>query len=269
MKTCLLALLIAGLLLPSLAFAQDELVCVAFPDGSTEQRVSYYMGEGAGFFASGQYDRALDSYSCVVEQIDANYVPAYIHRALAYTARHDYELAIEDYTAALDLDGSLTGVYNNRGIVHAALQQYDEAIADFNAALSQDADYVLGYSNRAVVAAVQGDYDTAIADLQTALDLSGIQSIVDTLRDPNRDPNAPRPEFDKDHARIYGLLGIVRSAQALDNYNAYLLLLGSNSDYRIQSAAGALESRFTFELRLDDGTWLLAADFTEAGEALS
>jgi hypothetical protein len=53
--------------------------------------------------------------------------------------------------------------------------------------------------------------------------------------------------------------------QARDNYTAYLTLMRGSADSRIESASGALESRFTFELRLDDGTWLYAASFSPAG----
>jgi len=73
------------------------------------------------------------------------------------------------------------------------------------------------------------------------------------------------PAFDPDHALSYALLGIVYEMRARDNYSAYMLLLGGDADQRIQSAAGALESRFSFDLRLDDGTWLFAASFSPSG----
>ncbi len=267
MKTRLLIVLFVLGLLPSVALAQTPtpLVCDAFASSAKEQRVGYYMGEGAGFYAAGQYDRALGSYSCVIEQIDPQNAGAYVRRALTYTDRQDYDKAIADYSKAISLNSSLPGAYNNRGIAQAALQKYDEALADFDAALKLDANYVLGYSNRAVISAVRGNYEGALVDLQKAVDLSGIQKVVDTLKDPNRDTSAPIPKFDPNHARIYALIGIVRSAQALDAYSAYNLLLGSAGDQRIQSASGSLESRANFDLRLDDGTWLLSADFDAAG----
>jgi tetratricopeptide (TPR) repeat protein len=249
--------------------SEDELVCDAFADSGQETRVSYYMGEGAGFLGSGQYARALESYTCVIEQVDENFVGAYIGRAVAHTARQEYELAIEDYTSAIALDGSLTAAYNNRGIVNAAIGEYELALADFDAALAQDSNYILAYNNRAVIRAVQGDYAAALADLDQGIGLSGIDAVVTDLSNPDRAPGAPTPEFNPDHAQAYALRGIIYSAQALDNYADYLLLRGSQGDQRIQSAAGALESRFTFELRLDDGTWLLSADFAPSGEELA
>ena len=63
---------------PLLALAQDEepeLVCESFTGSPADVRVSYYMGEGAAFFASSQLAAAVHSFSCVVEQIDTGYIP--------------------------------------------------------------------------------------------------------------------------------------------------------------------------------------------------
>jgi tetratricopeptide (TPR) repeat protein len=224
------------------------------------------MGEGAGFLNARAYSNAIDSFACIITQLDPGYAGAYVQRAVAFSGRQDYARAVEDYTRAIELGGALTASYNNRGVVHAAMQEYDLALEDFNAALEQDANYIPAYNNRAVVATLRGDYEGAIADLEQAIAISGIEDVVTELRRPDRPANTPRPQYNPQHAQSYALLGIIYSARALDNYNKYLLLRGSGSDARIQSAAGALESRFTFELRLDDGTWLLSADFLPTGE---
>lgn len=272
MKTMFVLLMLA-LLAALPVFAQEvteeELICDAFPDSSQELRTSYYIGEGAGFLSSGQYARAIESYTCVIEQVDGNYVGAYVGRAVAHTARQEYELAIDDYTSALGLNSGLLAAANNRGIVYAAIGEYELALADFDSVLGQDSNYVLAYNNRAIIRAIEGDYAGALVDLDQAIAISGIDAVVTDLSNPDRAAGAPTPEFNPAHAQSYALKGIVYSAQALDNYADYLLLRGSNGDQRIQSAAGALESRFTFELRLDDGTWLLSADFAPSGEELT
>ena len=53
----------------------------------------------------------------------------------------------------------------------------------------------------------------------------------------------------------------MNSLKALQNYEDYITLTRSGADSRITSAAGMLESQFTFELRLDDGSWLLQANY--------
>lgn len=243
---------------------EERLNCPEFSGSPADVRISYYMGEGAAFMSSGQYSSAIYSYTCITQQIDNSYIPAYLNRAVAHTARRSYELALEDYSTAIRLNPNSIPAYNNRGIVFAALVEYEEAIADFDRVLELNPDYVLGYNNRGVIYAAQGEYDLAIADFETAIEIAGLDTAVADLSNPERDQNAPFPRYQREYAQAYALLGIVYSQISLENYHNYILLTGGSADPRIQSAAGSLESRFTFELRFDDGTWLLAADI--AGE---
>ncbi|MBN2305226.1 MAG: hypothetical protein JXQ72_12145 [Anaerolineae bacterium] len=243
----------------------DPLICDQFPAASTDVRTGYYMGEGMGYFEAGELAKALDSFSCVTDQINSSYIPGYMARAAVRVARRTYDEAITDYTAAIGLDAGYAAAYNNRAIAHAAEQNYDRAMGDLNQAIQIDGGYVLAYINRAVIYGVQDEFELAVADLEQAISLSGIDSVVADLTDPDRPADAVWPSYNRDHAQAYALLGIIHSAWALDNYNTYLMLTRSSGDARIQSAAGALESRFTFDLRLDDGTWLLLADFSPAG----
>ena len=237
---------------------EDEPICLAFMESSPDVRTSYYMGEGAAFVASGQYLSAIASYTCVIDEIDDEYIDAYIRRALAFVQRRNYEAAIEDYTRMIELDSNLVPAYNNRAIAYSALTEYEMALEDFNQALELDSEYVMAYNNRGVIYSVLGEFDLAIADLEQAIAVSGIDAVYAALIDPEVDD----PEtYNWRDAHSYALLGIIYSAWALDNYETYLTLTRSTSDRRIQGAAGALESRLQFELRLDDGTWLFAADF--------
>lgn len=253
----LILTLIALMSLPVLT-QDDELICDAFADGNTDARTGYYMGEGVGFYNSGEYSRAINSFSCVIEQIDSDYVPAHLSRALAYVARQNYVDALRDYNTAVSLAPNMIAAYNNRGIVHAIQGNYDEALSDFAETITLDGDFIIGYNNRAVVAALQGDYDSAIADLEQALSVSGIVGVYETIieTEPEELPDVPYED-----AHTLALLGIINAQQALDAYEQYLTVLGSRADFRIQGAASALESRFNFELRLQDGTWLLTASF--------
>jgi len=270
-----LLLLIIALFLASVpALAQEATPipepppdCPVFEDQSQDVRTSYYMGEGIAYFSANQLFEAELSFSCVVEVINPQYVPAYMMRATVLVQQRDYENAIDDYTRAIQLQPDLLAAYNNRGIVYAAQLDYEKATADFDEVLERDGNSILGLNNRAVIYAIQRDYSNAIAALQKAVDVSGIADVFARLTDPARPADAPPIEYDRLDARAYALLGIVYSAQALDNFQHYLYLTGGSADGRIQSAAGALESRFTFETRLDDGTWLLVAAFSPTAES--
>ncbi|MEO0599462.1 MAG: hypothetical protein AAF126_25345, partial [Chloroflexota bacterium] len=96
------------------------------------------------------------------------------------------------------------------------------------------------------------------------IELGDLEAVIADLQDPERDPEAPLPEYDQDAVLAYALLGIVQSQRASANYDNYLFLAGGNADGRVQSAAGALESRFEFELRFDDGSWFLLANLADS-----
>ncbi|MBZ0288311.1 MAG: tetratricopeptide repeat protein [Anaerolineae bacterium] len=239
--------------------------CPSFEGEATDVRTSYYMGEGYGFFTSGLLSDSILSFTCVIRVVNPDYVPAYMIRGAAYVRRQEYDRAIQDYTRAIQLQPDLLGAYNNRGIVYAAILDYDRAERDFDQVLELDPQSILGLNNRAVLHAVRGDYDSAISLLQKAIDISGIENVYAQLTDPDRPADATPVPYDRLDARAYALLGVVYSARALNNYNKYLYLAGGSGDARIQNAAGALQSQFTFDLRLDDGTWLLVADFRLEG----
>lgn len=236
-----------------------EPICLEFRGSPDDVRIGYYMGEGAAYASTGELSRALFSFTCVITEIDERYIPAYISRAGLLARQRDFEAALADYTRILELDGDSIAAFNNRGIIYMARGEYDEALTDFNRALQLDGEFLIGLNNRAVLYAVRGDYPAAIADLERAIEITGIDDVYAALLNPEiEDPE----EYNPGDARPYALLGVIYSNFALDNYRRYLTL-DPRGDFRIQSAAGALESRFTFELRLDDGSWLLEARFEE------
>lgn len=266
MKRTSLSLLVVALLLSLVApvMAQDdELQCTAFTSAPDDERRSYYMGEGAAFLQSGNYSSALESYRCVTEQIAPDYRDAWLNQAAAYSALRRYDSALETYGQAISLDGDFAPSYNNRAIVYAATGDFEAALADLNRALDRDSNYAEAYINRGVVQAAQENYEEALTDFDEAIAQADLENVLSILDDPDRSSDAPRPQFDEAIARAYALRGVVLSRLALQDYNNYLTLRGSQADARISSAAGALESRFNFELRFDDGSWLLMADFIQ------
>jgi tetratricopeptide (TPR) repeat protein len=265
-KILLLCLALMLAILPVLAQDDEEepeYDCPSFTSASAVERTSYYMGEGAAFMRSGNYAAAINAYGCIVQQIDDSHRDAYFNRALAYTARREYEEAIEDYDAAIALDGDYLEAFNNRGVVYTAMEEYEEAMSDFDRVLSLDGDFAAGYINRGVLHANLEEYDAAIDDMEQAIEIAGLEAVLEELRDPDRPDDAEDPEFDRTIANAYALIGVIHSQRALSSYQDYLTLTGGRADSRIQSAAGALESRSNFELRFDDGTWMLVMQFAD------
>lgn len=270
-RTIIITLLAALLLIVPAAFAQDATPapeedlpdCPAFEGEPADVRISYYMGEGTAFVRTGQLGSANFSYTCIIETIDGSYIPAYIGRANIYTRNRDYERAIEDLTRIIELDPNSKAAYNNRGIIHALQGEdtYASAIADFESAIGIDANYVPALNNRAIMHIINDEFDAAIAIYEGILANSNVDNALAIIEDPENDSELP--EFTSGEAQAYAMLGLIRSAQALENYDRYLTVTRGAADGRIQSAAGALESRFTFELRVDDGSYFIVSDFNE------
>lgn len=253
------------LTIPTLfVLAQEEDICTSFTTGSASERTSYYMGEGAAFMRSGNYSQAIFAYTCIIDEIDENYSDAYYNRAVAHSARREFTQAIDDYTDVIERDSSHIEAYNNRGVVYAALDEYELALDDFSSALAIESDYINAIINRGVVSAMTEDYASAESDFLSVISIADLDAVIADLQNPDRDPEAPRPEYDQSAIQAYALIGIIESQRASEAYDNYLFLAGGRADSRIQSAAGSLESRFEFELRFDDGSWFLQANLADS-----
>lgn len=237
--------------------------CPAFAGESDETRVGYYMGEGITYLNGSQLAQAKNSFACIVRVIDPDYLPGWMGRARVNIRLSEYERALVDLNRAVQIDPDLAAGFNDRGYLFMRWRDYPRAEADFERALEIDPDYAPAFSNLAVSYMVQGKYDEAIELIEEKIDTTNIDGILSQLRDPDYDPNEP-PAFDPVHARLYALLGIVYERRALTNFQNYTEIFNRTNNFpddRISQTAGALESRFTFELRLDDGSWLLLSDY--------
>lgn len=234
--------------------------CPSFAGESADVRTSYYLGEGLAFFTSSQLGAAEFSFTCIIEVIDEDNIAAYMNRAAVRTTQRLYEEAIADYSEALERNADLTAAYNNRGILYTALGENDDAQADFEQALVTAPDSLLALNNIAVFQVINDDLEGALATLDQILANSAVTSQLEQITRPENPLNVFDLEIDTIAARAYALRGIVYSRIALENFNAYQALV-PNGDFRIADIAGSLESRFAFDLRLEDGTWWLAANY--------
>lgn len=238
--------------------------CPAFEGQANDVRTGYYMGEGLAYLNANRLNDAEFSFTCVIRVIDTSYVPAYLARAEVYTYLRDFERAIIDYSAAILRDNNSITALNNRGIAYTVLGDYNNAAADFDSVLAIDADYLPAYNNRSIIYTLQGEFDAAIEMINQGIQESGAEAALAAARNPERPENAPDIELEDAAMRLYALRGILESARSLESFRSYIDLANATERYpdeRISAAAGSLESRLTFELRLDDGTWMLRSSF--------
>jgi lipoprotein NlpI len=96
---------------------------------------------------------------------------AHLSRGIEFTNKHDYDRAIVDYDAALQIDPKLPDALHNRGIAWAHKGNPDRAITDFDAALRLNPKDAGTLHSRAVELTVKGDYARALADYDAVLRL--------------------------------------------------------------------------------------------------
>jgi len=102
-----------------------------------------YNYRGRAYGMSGNYDLAIQDYNKAIE-LNPKYALAYTNRGFAYGRQGNSDLAIQDFTKAIKLDPNDAATYSNRGIA---------------------------YSNRGVAYSDKGNYDLAIQDYNKALEL--------------------------------------------------------------------------------------------------
>ncbi|MCU0464127.1 MAG: hypothetical protein MUF38_06120 [Anaerolineae bacterium] len=243
--------------------------CPAFAGEDESVRRSYYMGEGEAYSATGQLFDAIFSYTCIIRVIDDQYIPAFMARASVHTRLRDFESAIADYTTVIGLDDTLAAAYNNRGVLYAAIEEGEDAAADFGRVMTLEPDNYATANNRAILHMINDEFEEALAVLQGVVTASGIEEVLTAYRNAPAGTTPDPIEFDRAAARAYGLIGIVHSQMSLALYEDYVFLGEFRSQYspdqRIVGAAGALESRFAFEMRLDDGSWMSMQPYSASG----
>jgi lipoprotein NlpI len=93
---------------------------------------------------------------------DQNKRGAFNNRGIAYKNKRDYKNAIQDFSAAIELNPNDTKALNNRGALYMTLGDWESAIEDYDRALNLDPNYAMAFKNRGVAYLNKGDYRRAI-----------------------------------------------------------------------------------------------------------
>jgi len=122
---------------------------------------------------SNQLDLAIDIYTSILNLKPQAYIQAiiYIHRGMAYFAASNYEQAVNDFSAATQLDQKNDKAFYYRALVHSTMQNYHKALEDFNQCLSLNPYQYDPLYSRAQVYFHLGDYPKALADCEQALNI--------------------------------------------------------------------------------------------------
>jgi len=158
------------------------------------QSAEEYVERAESFIAEGLYAEAIDHFSAALEMepqdAETYFLRGRTHYDYAVKLSTDLtgqppeavpflpeevvaemELAVADYTSAIELDAQYAKAYNNRGNAYASLGDLQQALADYDQALELDDSLDLTYFNRGVINYKLGNYEAAIADLEMYLQL--------------------------------------------------------------------------------------------------
>ncbi|MDR1736419.1 MAG: tetratricopeptide repeat protein [Oscillospiraceae bacterium] len=129
-----------------------------------------YFSRGYFYSSEGEHNLAIEDYSKAIE-LKPDYAYAYNNRGAAYNSLGKYDLAIEDFNKAIELKPDNAYAYNNRGVAYNSLGKYDLAIEDFNKVIELRSGDAKAYYNRGNAYRKSDKYDIAIADYSKAIEL--------------------------------------------------------------------------------------------------
>ena len=129
-----------------------------------------YIRRGNRIYDEGCLELAMDEYSKAIE-LDPNFAGAYNIRGIVHRELGHLEEAIKDYNKAIELDPNFAGAFNNRGIVHGDLGRLEEAIQDYNKAIVLDPNFADPYYNRGSAHKDLRRLEEAIKDYNKAIEL--------------------------------------------------------------------------------------------------
>lgn len=140
---------------------------------SDKSNIKAYYLRAICFTKMDDPDNALKDFNKVLE-LDPNYKEAYLNRAFyVKVQKEQYKEAIDDYNSfiGLNTNGDNSYALNNRGYAYYMLQDYDAAIDDINASLEINQANSFAFKNRALVYIAVDSLSLACDDLQKAIDL--------------------------------------------------------------------------------------------------
>ena len=129
-----------------------------------------YFNRGETYLNLKQYEAAIRDFSKIIDEITPNFSgyyneQAYYKRGLAYSCLKKCEKATQDFEKC-------TIWYHGRGQDYYELEQYELAIQDFSKAIELDSSSSEAYFNRSVAYSGLEKYERAISDVSRYIELN-------------------------------------------------------------------------------------------------
>lgn len=131
-----------------------------------------YNNRGIYYFDSGKYQLAIEDYNKALEINSSRYADAYYNRGNAYYQLGNYQQAIVDYNSAIAIKPEYAEAYNNRGSAFLNLGEDQLALNDFNRSIELNPEYADAYNNRGSLYGRIGKHQQAIDDFIKSIEIN-------------------------------------------------------------------------------------------------
>jgi tetratricopeptide (TPR) repeat protein/S1-C subfamily serine protease len=134
-------------------------------------RAAWYVNRGILYRRQQKYELALDDYNKAIE-LNPNHANAYNNRGNLYQDLQKYELALDDFNKAIEINPNFAILYYNRGGLYYNQQKYELALSDINKAIELNPNYAEAYYNRGLLYYDLQKYELALSDINKAIELN-------------------------------------------------------------------------------------------------
>jgi protein O-mannosyl-transferase len=163
-----------------------------------------YNNRGLDVAAKGQQEIAIREFSKAIE-LKPHYAEAYSNLGSAYAAQDRIDQAISAYGKAIELDPKLAPAYNNRCGAYNEQRKFDLAIADCGKAIELVPEYAEAYFYRGLAYGNQGQNDLGIRDFSKTIELNPDDAQAFYNRAISYTANGQKDLANKDFARAIEL----------------------------------------------------------------
>ena len=184
-----------------------------------------YLNRGQYYTDNDEFDKALVDYDATL-QLNPKSTLAYINRGNVYGRRGIYDQALINYSKAIELSPKASKTYLNRGNVYGLQGDIPASIVDFTKAISLERNYLDAYINRAISYSKLRDFENAFKDFNIALQI---------------DPSSLKTRS----MRAYALLDFGKYNESIVDYN-YLIQYMPNdpNNYFYRALANQRKNNF-------------------------
>lgn len=138
------------------------------------------LDKGVRWAELGRADLAIKDFTSALE-IRHGFVEANYNRGLAYAVLGRWKEAVADFDRVIESDPRHSFAYSNRGAAYSEMNETALALQDQNRALELNAGNQFAYWNRSVLRMKSGDIDGAIEDAENGVRYSSNVAIAYTI----------------------------------------------------------------------------------------